>query len=168
MSSPYGGIFPLLTSRELQRIYEILDECFPGGGIYMTKEGDVGEVLPDWYEDEYNGNVNSMPPKVLLKFMDHIIERWGPEITRDIRQGFNPYVKAYDKMYGYGGLLWDRADQGDVKTIYGDEYFDLSFYEAKEKRIGEATERVRRHKQCFLDLKRIRGNLVEKMRRWNI
>ena len=42
------------------------------------------------------------------------------------------------------------------------------FYEAKEKRIGEATERVRRHKQCFLDLKRIRGNLVEKMRRWNI
>jgi len=166
MPSPYGGVFPLLTSRELQRIYEILDECFPGGGVYMVQEGeDVGmvdEVLPDWFEEDYGGNVNSMPPKVLLKFMDHIIERWGPEVTRSIRQGFNPYIKAYDRMYGPGGPLEKNPDG------QGDEYSHLSFHQAKEKRIEESTEELRRSKQCLLDLKRIRENLADKMRRWNI
>ena len=162
MPSPYGGIYPLLTSRELQRIYEILDECFPDGGHYMTEEGNVGEVLPDWYEDEYSGNIYSMPPKVLLKFLDHVIERWGPEVTRSIRQGYNPYVKAYDRMYGPGGPLEKNPD------LQLDQYPHLSFHEAKEKRIGEATEQLRKHKQCYLDLKRIRENLADKMQRWNV
>ena len=49
-----------------------------------------------------------------------------------------------------------------------DQYPHLSFHEAKEKRIGEATEQLRKHKQCYLDLKRIRENLADKMQRWNV
>ncbi len=128
--SHIGGFYSILDRRDIYRLYEIIDQCadLGGGGI---------ELLTYTFTEKYNGNIEAMPPKELVEWLEYPFK----EKKRSPKYSDLPMIPTLSE--------WIREEQKSyaLNQEYGSKYL---------------TEVYR----CIQDLQRIKGKARTNYNRW--
>ena len=145
MANPYSGIYSLVTSREKNRLYEIVERC-----------NAMGMGYPIWFEDDYNGIIESMPPNVFMRFLDAL----------EIEGNLHSEMSQYNASYDIKELQRQRKRTGDVYTpsTYPDAFIPSppTYAGHIQSTIEDLTEAHR----CYQDAARIKRNVIPRYKRW--
>ena len=82
MPNPYSGIYSLVTPREIQRLYEIVERC-----------GAMGLGFPMWFDEQYNGIIESLPPHAFMMFLDALVLE-GELFATEAQRHFSSEIKS--------------------------------------------------------------------------
>ena len=93
--SHIGGLYPILNRRDIYRLYEIIDQCADvgGGGI---------ELLTDKFTEDYEGNIEAMPPEELVEWLEYPFRKTTTGTSGTLQQWLREEQKHYSRNQNYG------------------------------------------------------------------
>ena len=137
MPSPYSGCYTLTSPRDKQRLYEIIERC-----------GSMGLGYPMWFEDQYNGIIESMPPNVFMLFLDALVLE-GELFIEHSRSTTTQEIRTT------GEAISDMNLQPDSEMY--------KWWVSERDEISEDFVTASR---CYQDAARIRKNVIRRYKRW--
>jgi len=146
MPSPYSGFYPLISPREKMRLYEIIERC-----------GSMGMGIPTWFDDEYNGIIESMPPNIFMKLLDSLVLEGNLHFS--MTQSNSTFeIREEQRM---------RKETGDAYPV--DKTFGDAFIPSPPTRAGmiqNIGEDLLEATKCYQDAVKIRRNVIPRYKKW--
>lgn len=138
MPNPYSGIYSLVTPREIQRLYEIVERC-----------GAMGLGFPMWFDEQYNGIIESLPPHAFMMFLDALVLE-GELFATEAQREFSSELKS----------VFAHRKRGSKPKDFGVEY------RSWEDISGELSEGISVSLRCYQDAAKIQRSVIPRYRRW--
>ena len=144
--SAYGGLYPIITSREMNRIYEIIQTCGIDMGVAYILPHDENPMLR--MIEEFDSDITKLSTKQFIHWLGLVAEQLLEWVTEQ-RQFESEEIRWSQEEIKWSST-WDTSKPAVIDQV--------------EKTQVESEENMRVASFCLQDLQRIKKNVEQRYR----